>query len=568
MSSGGWWHNYVCPTHHIELDPSDGDSFQCRYGCELTGEPYTSASITLQHQATARRIRRLAHHDPAQAVELLRAYAGLYAGLADGGWSEKSEPWMLRGKLFAQALSEAIWATQIADAVVTLGSRAADHGIARLLESLLDAMTQARRTLVDDRDDLRNNYTAWLDAAGALVSTALTEIGRPADIESWRSNVFEHVRVAVLDDGWEWEGSSYYHLFVLRAYLLNLRGTTPAELPVDVGERLIRMLTALTSIATPGGALPMLSDGPYARDGVFQEIAEVCALGRQLCPVPGLDRLEAHARSRIADDLPADIFDGWFGGPPLPVPDDHGLVTAHRDVGIVVIRDPSRTWQAIVDAGVSPALHGSHRHASQLSLYLYGTDEAWQPAPGVPPYASRLRSEYYPRAVAHPTVVIDGVDPKPFAADLRLHGDRVVLSAASLRREVVMTSDYLLDVVTIRAAEEHDVALGLRPGDGLEVNLIGPRTWRTRWASGTRPLHGFHVSDQPSRLEIRPTYGTSDDPTHLVAAADWSARASVGADVTFISVYRPGDAVDAVELRPGTVSVTAGGSTTTHDLEA
>lgn len=593
MLPGGWWHNYVCPTHHVELEAASDVGYPCRYGCVLTGEPYASAWITLQHQATARRIRRLAHDDPEQALDMLRAYVDLYADLADSGWSEKSLPWMLKGKLFAQALSEAIWATQVADAVHTLGSRAADPGVAKLLESVLDTMAGARRILVDDRDDLRNNYTAWLDAAGSLVSIALGEIGRLADADTWRQYMFEHIRVAVGDDGWEWEGSTYYHLFVLRAYLLNLRGCAPGELPVDVGERLVGMLQAVTSIATPGGALPMLSDGPYRRAGVFQEIAEVCAIGRQLCAVPGLDRIESYARATLAlfsrdhrvlataeccqnpvitgeergsdlDDLPTEIVSGWFNGPPLPAPDEHGPITAHREVGIVVLRDPSRTWQAVVDAGVEPERHGSHRHASQLSLYLYGTDEAWQPAPGVPPYVSRLRREYYPKAAAHPTVVIDRTDQDPFAAEIAVGAKRVVLSAPLMRRELVMASDYLLDVVTVDADAEHDVSLGLRPSGDLEARGVAPQAWRTRWTSGSRPLHGLHISDQATALDVRPAHGTSDDPTRLVTAADWTFH---GAAVTFVSVYRPSDSVADVDLDGRAVSVTIDGRTDTHYLE-
>ena len=32
---GGWWHDYVCPTHGVELDPAVGDTYPCRYGCRL-----------------------------------------------------------------------------------------------------------------------------------------------------------------------------------------------------------------------------------------------------------------------------------------------------------------------------------------------------------------------------------------------------------------------------------------------------------------------------------------------------------------------------------------------------
>ncbi|MDT7682240.1 MAG: oligo-alginate lyase, partial [Pseudonocardiales bacterium] len=57
---GGWWHEYVCPTHGTELLPARDQVFPCPHGCELTGEPYAGAWTVLAHQAAARSLRRLA----------------------------------------------------------------------------------------------------------------------------------------------------------------------------------------------------------------------------------------------------------------------------------------------------------------------------------------------------------------------------------------------------------------------------------------------------------------------------------------------------------------------------
>ncbi|WP_279578986.1 SDR family NAD(P)-dependent oxidoreductase [Fodinicola feengrottensis] len=62
--AGGWWHEYVCPVHGVELLPAHNDSFPCSYGCVLTGEPYTGAWAVLAHQAAARSLRRLAGAGP------------------------------------------------------------------------------------------------------------------------------------------------------------------------------------------------------------------------------------------------------------------------------------------------------------------------------------------------------------------------------------------------------------------------------------------------------------------------------------------------------------------------
>lgn len=577
-TKGGWWHDYVCPSHHVELDRHPTDAgYSCRYGCVLTGEPYASAWTTLKHQEVARSIRLLArryaaHGDPSdasRAIAMLEQYAQLYAELTGDDWSEKAAPWMLPGKLFSQALTEAIWATQIADAVVALDGHIDSRRVAKLLESLLDTVAAAREILVGERDDLRNNYTSWLDCAGTLVSRALAGLDRPADVDTWRQRMFGHIRVAVGADGWEWEGSTYYHVFVLRAYLLHMGGCTPPDLPSDVTDRLVGMLRVLTSIATPSGALPVLNDGPYGRAGALREVVEVCALGRQFCPLPGLERIEAHARGELGseDDGLDGYLTGWFSGAPLPVPEGYGDVDVFRDAGVVVLRSPA--LHAVLDAGAAPEKHGSHRHASQLSLYLYGTDETWQPAPGVPPYASRLRREYYARTIAHPTVRVDDLEPVPGAAVVRHEPGRVSVTSphayagVTCRRDLIMTRRYLLDVVTVRCDDEHAISLGLRPGDELDIRATGPGTWRTTWSS---TLHGLHLSDKEAVMEIQPSYSVSDDPVRGRIVADWKYR---GREITFVSVYVPGSEPEVISLEreSRTVHVTIGDRTDTYQPE-
>ena len=78
------------------------------------------------------------------------------------------------------------------------------------------------------------------------------------------------------------EGSTYYHLFVLRAYLLTLRGTDPAALPADAADRLAGMVQVLAGLAAPDGTLPMLHDGPFDRVPAHLEVLEVCVLAGQL----------------------------------------------------------------------------------------------------------------------------------------------------------------------------------------------------------------------------------------------------------------------------------------------
>lgn len=574
---GGWWHDFVCPTHGTELLEARGDAFVCTYGCELHGEPYASAWLVLEHQAAARLARTAArrfrrHGDPAdqaQALAIVREFAD-YSAEITAEWNRDSESWMLQGKLFKQALTEAIWATQIADAVVVLAEdeaarEALGAPVVAMLEALVETIVESRRVLVIERDDLTSNYVAWLDAAGGLATRALAALGGVAphgDQARWIEQAVEHSAVAIRQDGWEWEGSTYYHLFVLRAYLLTLAGADPAALDPAFVDRLRRMVDVLVGFAGPDGRLPMLHDGPYDRLGVHLEVLEICVLAGQLWDRTGLDAVEAWARRRIGErhDGLEDLLDGWFSGAPLVVSGDapgRGPVL-FADVGYAVVRSEWSSLQAVLDAGPHG---GSHGHLDTLALYLYGDGVAWQPAPGVPPYGSALRRDYYARTTAHPTVRADDADQLESSAHVERWevdpaADTTLVHASSseaiagvrLDRRVESTCGILIDI--LRAATEDGSArtftTALRPAVPFEV-VQHDDGWRTGWSGPSgRRLHGHHVADVASVLVDAPGRGPSDDPTVPLAVGDWTATA---ARVTFVSVFAEAEVSPITSIR-------------------
>lgn len=604
----GWWHDYVCHTHGTELvhDPDrvEGEPHLCPHGCRLSGAELDGAWRVLSHQACARTLRTSARRylrtgdagDRALAVGLVHDYVEVYREVLAAGWSSSSQEWMLRGKLFSQALTESIWGVAVADGVLALatgsvvhGHDAADLQPARdLLTPLSETVHAARRTLVEERGELRNNYTAWLDAAGALFARASSALGdEAADLEQWQEGphgLHAFLEAAVGDDGWEWEGSTYYHLFVLRACLLGLGGSAPRSLPEPVADRLERMLAVLVGLATEAGVLPVLHDGPYARVPAQQELLEVAVLGRQLVDLPGLDRLEAHARAALtpAGTGLEDELDGWFDGPPRAAREPRPARSVHwPEAGFLVLRPPSGRWQAVVDAGPHG---GSHGHHDKLGLYLYGREEQWQPAPGVPPYASHLRLQHYARTLAHPTVRVDDADQAPCTGrvarwETTERGARASVAAddaydgVRLERHLEMTERYLLDAVLVRAETPRTLDLGLRPAAGIAVQG-GADHWRTTWGSGAQEgseLVALHVASGPSAFRVVPGRGPSDDPARVLPVVDWHAE---GDQVWFVSAYQPADdphGPRSVQVRttPEGLTVEVGlgdGTTETHRL--
>ncbi|MEU3177234.1 heparinase II/III domain-containing protein [Streptomyces albidoflavus] len=576
--AAGWWHAYVCPAHGVELDHGDllagtfpATGAACRYGCRLDTEAVRGAWTVLAHQTIAQRLRHLAAGPPAErheAVTVLHEYAELYAGLPDT--HAGADDWMLRGRLFHQALTEAIWAVNVAHAVRTLAShhdaRPALGTLVPLLESLREAAGRARAELLR-KGDARSNYAAWLAAAEISCHGAADVIAGtvPDPVRlAVEYGLGAHMRVSVHRDGWEWEGSTYYHLFVLRAYLLALRGARPEQVPDDMAGVLGAMVSALAGVAAPNGTLPALHDGPYRREGQAAEIREVAALAGQLFTGDPLKPVAQAAERDSTAPLPGDL-EGWFAGVPLPAPQPR---RSFPDAGFAVFR--SAGIHAVLDAGPHG---GGHGHRDKLSLYLYADDGTpWQPDPGQVPYAHRGMREHYASTAAHPTFRVDEAEQEPCDAVLDDDTGRCdrAYDGVTASRQVVEDRRYLLDILVLEALTERRLTAQLRPGTDVDVVAQGPDRARTVWGDGdSAVLTGCHVARPPAEFSVVAHPGTADDPARPRQGVDWSLT---GRRAVFVSVYQSADAappVRRVSLSERTVHIDlADGTVATHPIGA
>lgn len=512
--AGGWWHEYVCPVHGLELLPAHNDSFPCPYGCVLTGEPYSGAWAVLAHQAAALSLRRLAaagEADRDTAIDGLLRYADLYRRLGSATHPD-AQPWMLSGRLFQQALTEAIWGTSIAHAVQTLAA-VVDHKrlqpILELLRNVREGARESRQRLVD-RGDFRHNYTAWLNAAGASASRALALLGEVDETSDWitgRYGVADHAAAAIHEDGWEWEGSTYYHVFVLRAYFLAVRDCPQETLPAGLRKRLDDMLTVVSAIANDNGVLPALHDTPYSGSRWDDEIRDLWLMAGKL---PDADRA-----SRL-----------------------------FPDVGYAVLA--GSRYRAILDYGPHG---GSHGHLDKLSLYLYGPTVSWQPAYGVPPYAHPLKRGYYRQTAAHPTLTVDGEEQREATGQLLYwrSGLSTVVGASAdvydgvrFERHVRADPDQLIDVVRVTADRDRDFVLHLRTDVDAQSRLTADG-YQTYWP-GDDGLTGQHVSIPAAPITTGPDLGPADDPQRTRPHLRWQVT---GRQAVFVSVY----GAEPVDLR-------------------
>ncbi|MFF4164541.1 heparinase II/III family protein [Streptomyces sp. NPDC001741] len=558
---GGWWHAYVCPAHGVELDHGDllagvfpEGGARCPHGCRVDTAAVRGAWVVLSHQAWARHLRVLAHRgERAEAVARLVEYAGVYASLATDRHGD-AQGWMLRGRLFHQALTDAIWAVNIGHCVITLAEQGTEDlaAVVPLRDELERAALEARGVLTG-RGDLASNYTAWLNAAGAVASRAASAARGPEwdGAKQWlegEHGLYAHLRVAVAEDGWEWEGSTYYHGFVLRAALLALRSTDPASVPADVAGVLAGMTDVLASIATPGGLLPALHDGPYLRHPLALEWLELISLAQQLVPSPRLDAVAARARDELGpydDGLDRELH-GWFAGPPLPPRPEPGPVSVFPAAGYGVVR--AAGIHALLDFGPHG---GSHGHRDKLSLYLYGDTTPWQPDFGQVPYAHAEFRELYASSAAHPAFRADGAEQAECAGDLLASDDRSVTAEVTTAyegvravRRVVAGDCYLVDLLTVTGREPRRFTAQLRPGTALDIQQQAAGPVRTTWY-GDETLHGWHTHTPGAEVRpfSRPGPGPADDPQRT---RTWVDVTAVAERITFASVYQAASAGPAV----------------------
>lgn len=526
---GGWWHNYVCPRHHTELvyDPLERDAhmYACPYGCKLQGEPYRGAWLVFRHQAMAR--------------YALQA-AAVYAATGDSRYAQfgrkiliryaeqfprypvhpDAQPWMLKGRAFHQALTEAIWATTMIRAYLLL----ADEGVTpqdskgvwnEFLTMLEQSMEESHSILTRERQQPESNYTAWLNAALCCIHAARGDRSKLEQVLGGEGGYRQHLSIAVRPDQLEYEGSTYYHLFVLRAYLITAEmagrfGIDLHEERGDQGQSLEGMLDVMVQLAGPGGQLPALHDGPYGREPFAREIAEIFEAGLSRYAKRGYEAIAAHAYTELygiqeRSGLEAVLYGTgpWPQEWPPRLTKPIALTAAEAlsapptassfllpDSGFARLRHDSNPLSALIDFGPHG---GSHGHFDKLNLMLFHRGYPVSPDRGTVPYGSPLKKKWYAETACHNTVSVGGRSQLEAVGECmkfeaweqrsyiwtRVQG---TYEGAVLDRHVLLNKDWLLDWFEVDLEDEQQIDwwfhyLGSPVGvDGQtsEMNSDGP----------------------------------------------------------------------------------------------
>lgn len=423
--AGGWWHQYVCPEHQLPLifDLTSPTRHSCPEGDSYQGKSNDAGFRVFAHRHYSALARDAAflylvtskQHYFETSFEVLSHYATLYRQF-DGG--NDSQDWMLAGKAFSQALTEAVWAVPLAQAFEALRPVLDPPQANRLASCLLmpvaEMLARAHDELVFTQGKLKSNYNAWLVAALGCLGFVLDDNSLVQRAIDGPGGFYNHLNAGVLPDGFEYEGSPYYHNFVVWAY--TLLAETALQHGMDLyalrgsqGQSIQGMWHALASLAWPDGSISFLNDGNYWQSSSFD--AELCevyeiALARTGDPLYAWLLDCAYQRRGVKRDSWAGVM---FAERDITASPRPALVsTCLENIGLGVLRDPEDLdgLTALLRFGPYGGSH-SHRDCLSLLLFPYSLDA------GNPPYGVEIRRSWYQQSAAHNVVIVGGQSQTP-----------------------------------------------------------------------------------------------------------------------------------------------------------
>lgn len=525
----------VCPDDGAALrfDPWSPHDHRCpRCGRSVGGERHHRAWAKWQHLWLAERAAHLAAvgvlADRGDAVERARRL------LADYGSHYREYPnrdnVLGPARLFFSTYLESLWLTNyLAAATMLREADRLDDGTAELVSGVADEAAN----LIGDFDEGFSNRQTWHSAALAAVAVWFEDEALASRAIEGPTGLLAHLAHGFGIDGMWYEGENY-HLFALRGLLTGLgwarlAGVDPFADP-ELAGRLRAALLAPAASALPDFTFPARKDSRFGislAQPMHLETWEVglarLTRGGAADVTPLAAWLGALYRAPATPPLPFEAYLHDAGAPSAePVRSPAGLgwwalleaapsagaasewrpgSVLLEDQGLAVLRSGAR--YASLECG---RYGGGHGHPDRLHLTLHADGVHWLPDYGTGSYVSK-ELFWYRSTLAHNAPRLDGAsqpegDAVCEAFDVRGDWAWVRGRYGELTRTLVAGPDYLLDLVELAAAGDHQLELAWHLAGRVEVESPG------RWEPAESPDPFAHdaerfVPDAPGPLALR-----------------------------------------------------------------
>lgn len=473
----GYYHNYFCPDHAVELafDANSPNAHRCpRDGRVFSGEPYDSAwrwFVNNRLSEMAYRLALLWRLDANRVYlkrcrEILLAYAERYPGYP----IERELPYGW-GKVANHSLDEAVWlipVTRAYDLVrETLNARERT-----LIETNLLAL--AAEHIQGQKFHRIHNIECWHNAALAAVGICLDDAGLQKAALDERFGFRHQLREGVLDDGMWWEGSSSYHFYTLAALIAHVQVSENIGTDLQDDDRLRAMFRAPVSLAFPDFRLPATNDCWY----FSSLLSDVCH------GVPPAESFYEVAYGWYGDPDFARILQRNYSGHPrtaveallygLDLPDPDGGLgldsTVLKPTGMAILRSrDAHHRQSCLLMKYGPH-GGGHGHPDKLSISFYARGYTVATDLGTPGYGVGMNESWYRQTLSHNTVTVNGRSQPPAegrlvnfdserkggfqVADAGVSWEKGPYSGVAMRRVILWTDSYFWDVFLVTAPQE------------------------------------------------------------------------------------------------------------------
>ena len=578
---GGWGHSFHCPDHVVplEFDPSgpaqhrcpvdgklwQGEDFDGGWRCALNGR--------IQHgiQSCGTIVAALGPEAGARYLayprEVLLDYAHRYPDLPEYG------KWAGKGKITGQSLEEAVWAIGACRGYDAIRDQLSAEDRAtietRLLRGLAEHLTGQLMHKI-------HNIECWHLSSLVHLGVILDDDELIALAVDGDTGLTAQFAEGILDDGWWAEGSPTYHYYMLSGALsaaLALRERRPEFLET---RGLRDMLLTPLSMIRSDFSLPATNDGWNSiayPDGLAQYAGHY-EQGYGLWPDDRFAEVLAafyrNGRERVGEAalaLGPDLAD-------ISAPDLWPLQTVHPTSGYAILADDDR--YLLLKYGPHG---GGHGHPDKLMLDLWAHGVRLAPDAGSPAYTSPLQGPWIRQTLSHNTVTLDHTSQPEAEGRLisfldpagRTYGlaDAVVgwpedpnevvgrqgawlreprrthvpaYAGAIIRRSVIFTSDYFVDLVSVDAP-------AATLGRAVPIELA----WHHRGSMIT-PAELEPVDDwvPPGEGDMRDTYAILSDVHRLPhSGSSWHAAWEVEGVTTRLWAHDPDDTEVLIATTPG-----------------